>query len=70
MALDQTADDGRVSAANVGISSSTVSENVADGLNIMFTSKKLYVSDVGRQDETATTIVPYSDVGGRTQILT
>ena len=69
MALDQTFDDGRVESANVGISSSTVPENIIDGLMFIFTSKRTLHFRRWRLDETATTVVLSSE-GGRPQSFT
>ena len=59
MALDRTFDDGRVQTANVGISSSTVSEIIMDHLMFMFTSKRFLYFRYFRLDEAAAIGVYY-----------
>ena len=69
-ALDRTFDGGRGQTANVGISSSTVSENIIDGLMFIFTSKQtLYFRRWGL-DETPATVFLTSERGGRPQSFT
>ena len=62
-ALDRTFDGGRGQTANVGISSSTVPENIQDYLIFMFTSKRTLHCRHFRLDKTAVTGV--SDQRGR-----
>ena len=71
MALDRPFGDGRVQAANVAVSASTLSVNITDDLSFMFRAKRPFTSPTCQTHETAETgVSDHSEGGGRQQSFT
>ena len=70
MALDRPFDDGLVETAKVTVNASTVSANIIYDLLFMLTSKRTLYFRHFRLTETAETMLPTSEGGGRPQSFT